>query len=104
MKSPEATWSFAGAILLAVLMLRVQEISLRALLKPSPLAGGFDARMGLLFALPLKFIGIGAILWWVNAHGWLKLGVFALGFGFAQAVLVCQVAGLLLRRALNSKT
>jgi len=103
LRSFAATGSFAGAILLAALMLRVQETSIRALLQPSPVAGGFNAKQWLLLALPLKFIGIGLILWFVNGQGWLRLGAFALGFGFAQAVLVCQVAGLLLRRALNSK-
>lgn len=102
-QSVPATGSFIGGMILAALMLRVQEVSIRSMLRPAQTKGGFDPKLALVLALPLKFIGIGALLWMVNSLGWLKLGPFALGFFVGQLVLLCQVAGWLLSRTLARK-
>lgn len=95
--------SFVGGMLLAALMLRAQEVSIRSMLRPASETGGFDAKLLLLLLLPLKFIGVGVVLWIVNSMGYLKLAPFALGFFAAQLVLICQVAGWLVSRSMARK-
>lgn len=99
--SATETGSFVGGMLLAALLLRSQEIAVRGMLRPASEMGGFDAKLWMLLALPLKFFGVGALLWIANAQGWLKVAPFAIGFFAGQLVLLCQVAGWLLKRALS---
>ncbi len=98
-----ATGSFAAGMGLAALLLRAQEASVRSLLRPATETGGLGAKLLVVLLLPLKFIAVGAALWAANSLGWLKLAPFGLGFFAGQLVLLCQVAGLLLRRTLNRK-
>lgn len=99
--SATATGSFVGGMLLAALLLRSQEIAVRGMLRPTSEIGGFDAKPWMLLALPLKFLGIGAVLWIANSQGWLRVAPFAVGFFAGQLVLLCQVAGWLLKRVLS---
>lgn len=95
--------SFIGGMVLAAIMLRAQEVSVRSMLKPSSQTGGMEGKLLIVLLLPIKFLAIGALLWFVNSRGWLQLAPFGLGFFAAQLVLGCQVAGLLLRRVLARK-
>ncbi|BCM89120.1 hypothetical protein IAD21_00964 [Abditibacteriota bacterium] len=95
--------SFVGGMLLAALMLRLQEVSIRSMLRPTSQTGGFDTKLLLLLLLPLKFLAVGVVLWIVNSMGFLKLAPFALGFFAAQLVLLCQVAGWLVSRSMAVK-
>ena len=97
------TGSFIGGMLLAALLLRAQEMSVRSMLRPAKETGGIDAKLLIILLLPLKFIAVGALLWSANSAGVLKMAPFGLGFFVAQLILLCQVAGLLLRRALARK-
>lgn len=97
------TGSFVAGMLLAALMLRGQELSIRSTLRPVSQTGGLDAKLLVILLLPLKFIAVGALLWAANSMGLLKLAPFALGFFLAQLVLLCQVAGWLLSRSLARK-
>lgn len=99
--SATATGSFIGGMILAALLLRSQEIAVRGMLRPVAEMGGFDAKMMMLLALPLKFLGIGVALWIANAQGWLQVAPFAVGFFAGQLVLLSQVAGWLLKRVLS---
>ncbi len=103
LKSVPATGSFIGGMVLAALMLRAQEIAVRSLLRPATETGGFDTKLVMLLALPLKFLGIGTLLWIANSQGWLKVAPFTVGFFAGQLVLLCQVAGWLLKRVLARK-
>lgn len=100
LKSVPATGSFIGGLILAALMLRAQEVSVRSMLRPATETGGFDTKLLMLLALPLKFLGIGLLLWLANSLGWLQIAPFAVGFFAGQLVLLCQVAGWLLKRSL----
>ncbi len=97
------TGSFVGGMLLAAILLRAQEMSARSMLRPTSETGGLDAKLLMVLLLPLKFIAVGIVLWIANSAGVLKLAPFGLGFFAAQLILLCQVAGLLLRRALPRK-
>lgn len=103
LNSAAATGSFVGGMVLAALLLRAQEIAVRGSLRPASETGGIDAKLLVILALPLKFIAIGAVLWFANSRGWLVLAPFAVGFFAAQLVLLCQVAGALLKRSLGNK-
>ncbi len=103
LKSWAATGSFVGGMILAALLLRTQEVAVRSMLRPTTETGGFDTKLLMVLALPLKFFAIGAVLWLANAQGWLQLVPFAAGFFAAQLVLLCQVAGCLLKRSLARK-
>lgn len=98
LRSLSGTGSFAGGLLLAALMLRVQESSVRSALKPRKDASDLAAKLLVVMLMPLKLLAVGAILWFVSAHGWLNMGVFAVGFFAAQLVIVARVAGWLLSR------
>lgn len=100
LKSVPATGSFVGGMILAALMLRAQEIAVRSMLRPATETGGFDTKLLMLLALPLKFLGIGTLLWLANSQDWLQIAPFAVGFFAGQLVLLCQVAGWLLKRSL----
>ncbi len=100
-KGVPATVSFAGGVLLAALLLRAQEIGVRSLMRPSEQLGGFDARLILVFLLPLKFVLMAGALFVLNAFGLIRPGFLALGFFAGQLVIVAKVAGLMVSRAVK---
>lgn len=102
LKSAPATASVAGGLLLAALLLRAQEVSVRALMRPQEQLAGFDARLILAFLLPLKFVLMAAALFALNAFGLIRPEFLALGFFAGQTVIVGKVAGLMLSRAAKS--
>ena len=93
-----ATGSFIGGLILAATLLRVQEVSLRSILRPKEQLAGFDARLLVVMLLPLKFLAIGGVLWAADASGFLRPGPLALGFFAAQLVLVAKIAGWMMAR------
>lgn len=102
LRNAPVTVSFAGGIVLAALLLRTQEVAVRALMRPKEQLGGFDARLILVFALPLKFVVMGAALFALNYFGLIRAGFLALGFFAGQLVIVAKVAGWMIQRAAKS--
>lgn len=98
LRSWSGTGSFVGGLLLAALMLRVQESSVRGALRPGADASDLAAKLLVVLLMPLKFLAVGAILWFVNARDWLRMEAFAVGFFACQLVIIARVAGWLLAR------
>lgn len=94
--------SFVGGLVLAALLLRGQEVAVRSMLQPKDKMMGMDARLAMLLLLPLKFVGVVAVLVFFNALGWLRPVPLALGFFAAQLVLVAKFVGWMLQRARTS--
>jgi hypothetical protein len=99
LNSLPATSSFAAGIVLAALLLRTQELAVRALMRPKEQLGGFDARLILVLLLPLKFVLMAAALFALNYFGLIQAAYLALGFFAGQLVIVAKVAGWMLARA-----
>lgn len=97
-QSTPVTASFASGILLAAFLLRAQEIGVRALLRPSEQLGGFDARLILIFALPLKFVLMAGALYALHYFGLILPALLALGFFAGQLVIVAKVIGWAMTR------
>lgn len=93
------TGSFIGGLLLAALLLRGQEVGVRAMLRPADKMMGLDARLAMVLLLPLKFVAVVAALVFFNALGWLRPGPLALGFFAAQLVLIAKFIGWMMNRA-----
>ena len=91
--------SFAGGLLLSAVLLRSQEVSVRALLQPREKLMGMDARLAMVLLLPVKFVGVVLVLVVFNALGLLKPGPLALGFTAGMLVLIGKFAGWMLMRA-----
>ncbi len=99
LKSAPATTSYAAGLVLAALLLRTQELAVRALMRPKEQLGGFDARLILVLLLPLKFVLMAAALFALNYFGLIQAAYLALGFFAGQLVIVAKVAGWMLARA-----
>jgi hypothetical protein len=99
LKSAPATTSFAAGLVLAALLLRTQELAVRALMRPKEQLGGFDARLILVLLLPLKFVLMAVALFALNYFGLIQAAYLALGFFAGQLVIVAKVAGWMLARA-----
>ena len=95
--------SFVAGMLLAALMLRVQEVSIRGALRPASEMQGFDAKLLMVLLLPVKFLLIGGLVYGANVLGLLEVAPFGLGFFAGQLVLLCQVVGWLIGRVLARK-
>ncbi|MBW3637405.1 MAG: hypothetical protein KY445_13230 [Armatimonadetes bacterium] len=91
--------SLTSGLVLAALLLRAQEIGVRALMRPSEQLGGFDARLILILLLPLKFVLIVGVLAALNYFGLILPAILALGFFAGQLVIVAKVVGWMLTRA-----
>ena len=100
-KSAPATISFASGVLLAALLLRAQEIGVRALMRPSEQLAGFDARLILVVLLPLKFIVMAGALYALNYFGLILPAFLAMGFFAGQLVIVAKVIGWAMTRHLK---
>jgi hypothetical protein len=99
LRSMAGTGSFVGGLLLAALLLRVQESSVRTALKPGKDASDMAAKLLVVMLMPLKLLAVGVVLWLVNAQGWLQVLPFTVGFFAAQLVILARIAGWLLFRA-----
>ena len=104
LRTAPAIGSFVGGLVLAALLLRGQEIGVRALLQPKEKMMGLDARLAMVLLLPLKFVAVAGILVVFNALGVLRPGPLALGFFAAQLVLVAKFVGWMLQRSRVSQT
>lgn len=93
------TGSFVGGLLLSALLLRSQEISVRALLQPREKMLGMDARLAMVLLLPVKFVAVVLALVVFNALGLLRPGPLALGFTAGMLVLVAKFVGWMLMRS-----
>lgn len=93
------TASFAGGVLLAAFLLRAQEIGVRALMRPAAQMGGMDARLFMLFLLPIKFLLLIGALATLNYFGMIRPALLAAGFFAGQLVIVAKVVGWMLARA-----
>ena len=91
--------SFVGGLVLSAVLLRLQEIGVRALLQPKEKMLGMDARLAMVLLLPLKFVGVAVFLVVFNAVGLLRAGPLALGFTAGMVVLLAKFAGWMLMRA-----
>ncbi|HEX8464897.1 MAG TPA: hypothetical protein VF627_09805 [Abditibacterium sp.] len=100
-KSAAVTSSLVAGLVLAAVLLRAQEISVRALMRPAQQMGGMDARLFLVLLLPLKFILVVVVLATMNYFRLIEPAALALGFFAGQVVLVSKVAGWMLTRALK---
>ena len=97
--------SFVGGLVLSAVLLRLQEIGVRALLQPKEKLMGMDARLAIVLLLPLKFVGVAVFLVVFNAVGLLRAGPLALGFTVGIVVLLAKFAGWMIvrARALNQR-
>ena len=91
--------SFVGGLVLSALLLRSQEVSVRALLQPREKLMGLDARLAMVLLLPVKFVGVVLVLIVFNELGLLQPGPLALGFTAGMLVLIAKFAGWMLMRA-----
>ncbi len=91
--------SFAGGVVLAAFLLRVQEIAVRAIMRPAQQMGGMDARLFLILLLPLKFVLMVAALAALNYFGMIRPAFLAIGFFAGQLVIVAKVVGWMMSRA-----
>ena len=98
-QSGPALVSFVGGLVLAGLLLRGQEVAVRALLQPKEKMMGLDPRLAMVLLLPLKFVGVVAVLVAFMLLGWLRLLPLGLGFFAGQVVLIAKFAGWWLERA-----
>lgn len=96
--------SFVGGLVLAAVLLRGQEVAVRSMLQPQDKMMGMDPRLAMVLLLPLKFVGVVAVLVAFNALGWLRPAPLALGFFAANLVLVAKFAGWMLTRFNANKT
>ncbi len=96
--------SFVGGLILAAVLLRGQEVAVRSMLQPQDKMMGLDPRLAMVLLLPLKFVGVVAVLVAFNALGWLRPAPLALGFFAANLVLVAKFAGWMLARFNATKT
>ena len=92
-----------GGFVLAALLLRTQEILVRAVLRPKDQMGGLDARLLLVLVLPLKYAVVIGALALMNWAGWIRPGALALGFFLGQLVIVAKVCGWILVKNLGAK-
>lgn len=99
LRSAVGAGSFVGGLLLAALLLRVQESSVRTALKPGKDASDMAVKLLVVMLMPLKLLAVGVVLWLVNAQGWLQVLPFTVGFFAGQLVILARVAGWLLSRA-----
>lgn len=90
--------SFVGGFLLAVVMLKLQQITVGGLLRPKEQLGGLDPKLGVLLLLPLKFVLVGAVLVGFQMVGVLKPIPMGVGFFVAQTVILARLAGWFLTR------
>jgi len=97
-KSGAGIGSFAGGLVLAALLLRTQEVVVRAALRPPTETGGWDPRVLLLVFLPLKYIVVIGILVVAFMTHCLRPEPLAAGFFAGQLVVVAKVAGWLVSR------
>lgn len=102
LKSWPTVSSLVAGMVLAAALLRVQEIGVRALMRPSEQLGGMDARLFLVLLLPLKFILMVVALGTLNYFHLILPGYLALGFFAGQLVIVAKVAGWMATRAAKS--
>ncbi len=93
------TGSFAAGIVLAAVLLRSQEVSVRALLQPREKMMGMDARLAMVLLLPVKFVAVVLALVVFNALGLLRPGPLALGFFAGNLVLIAKFAGWMWMRS-----
>ena len=104
LKTAPAIGSFIGGYILAVVLLRVHEVSIRGILRPKNELGGLDARLLVVLLLPLKFVLIAAVLMGWNLTGTLQPAPLAGGFFAAQLVIVAKVVGWLLAKKPDRKS
>ncbi len=98
LNSIPATASFAGGVILAAFLLRAQEVTVRAIMRPKQQLGGMDARLFLVFLLPLKLILMVAMLAMLNYFGMIRPAMLAVGFFAGQLVIVAKVVGWMMTR------
>ena len=84
--------SFVAGLVLAALLLRTQELLVRAVLRPKAELG-FDPRLALMVALPLKYGIVIAALAAFQYFGLMRPAALALGFFAAQVVIIAKVFG-----------
>ena len=94
--------SFVGGLLLAAVLLRSQEVSVRALLQPKEKMLGMDARLAMVLLLPFKFVAVVLALVVFKALGLLQPALLALGFTAGILVLIAKFAGWWLTRLRSS--
>jgi hypothetical protein len=98
LKTAPAIGSFAGGYILAIVLLRLHEVTLRKALRPKSELGGIDSRLVIVLLLPLKMILVIATLVLWNMTGTLEPAPLAGGFFAAQLIIVSKVVGWLLTR------
>ena len=97
---PAGVLSFAGGVGLAALLLRSQEILVRAALRPQEKIVTLDPRLAMVLALPIKVMIVAAGLGVLYRFELLSIGALAAGFFAGQAVILAKIAGWwLVRRA-----
>ena len=91
--------SFVGGLILAAVLLRSQEVSVRALLQPREKMMGMDARLAMVLLLPVKFVAVVLALVVFKALGLLQPIPLALGFFAGNLVLVAKFVGWMWARS-----
>ncbi len=98
LKTAPAIGSFVGGFILAAVLLRLHEVSIRGILRPKSELGGLDARLLVVLLLPIKMVLVAAVLIGWNMTGTLQPAPLAGGFFAAQLVIVAKVVGWLLAK------
>jgi hypothetical protein len=98
-KNAAVVSSLVAGLVLAAVLLRAQEIGVRALMRPATQMGGMDARLFLVLLLPLKFILIVGMLAALNYFRLIQPIILTVGFFAGQVVIVGKLAGWMLVRA-----
>jgi hypothetical protein len=97
-----AVSSIVAGMALAAVLLRAQEIGVRALMQPKEKMGGMDARLFMVILLPIKFLLIVVVLATLNYFKLIAPGYLALGFFVGQLVIVAKVVGWMMTRSVRN--
>ncbi len=98
----KAWLSYAGGLLLSWALLGAQAFLVQKALGPGR-SGRRDARKMLWWLLvPVKYLGVAALLAWMLRSAGLFASWIALGFGVVQFLMAAKVVGLVLKRQMKT--
>lgn len=103
LKSGPTAWiSYAAGLLLSWALLTSQAFLVQRALKPGA-RGRRDAKKMLWWLLvPVKYLGVAALIAWMLKSAHLSAALIALGFGVVQFLMAAKVVGLVLKRQVKT--
>lgn len=102
-KSGSTAWvSYASGLLLSWALLATQAFLVQRALKPG--TGGRRVAKKMLWWLlvPVKYLGVAALIAWMLRSAHLSASLIAVGFGVVQFVMASKVVGLVLKRQVKT--